>query len=142
MRLTVASQPSSLGDAEAGPALAEQALHLLLLAQGSRPGRAMGTGRAVAQTGFRLITSPHLAAALADDQHIAAENATDDKALTLNGDNFVFFVEDCHSYDRWELKVFGPNLFERSYTLEGSAGEHRPEAIRAVLRQILPKHSA
>jgi len=33
-----------------------------------------------------------------DDKHIAAENATDDKALTLNGDHFVFFVEDRHSY--------------------------------------------
>lgn len=44
--------------------------------------------------------------------------------------------------DRWELKVFGPNLFERSYTLEGAAGEHRAETIRAVLGRILPKRSA
>ena len=44
--------------------------------------------------------------------------------------------------DRWELKVFGPNLFERSYTLEGAAGEHRPETIRAVLVRILPKRTA
>lgn len=44
--------------------------------------------------------------------------------------------------DRWELKVFGPNLFERSYTLEGSAGEHRPETIRALLGRLLPKRSA
>jgi len=32
--------------------------------------------------------------------------------------------------DRWEMKIVGPNAFERSYTLEGSADEHRPEAIR------------
>jgi hypothetical protein len=32
--------------------------------------------------------------------------------------------------DRW-VKVFGPNLFERTYILEGAAGEHRPETIRA-----------
>lgn len=44
--------------------------------------------------------------------------------------------------DRWELKVFGPNLFERSYTLEGAAGEHRPETVRTILGQILPKRSA
>ncbi len=31
-----------------------------------------------------------------DDQHTSAENAADDKALTLNGDNIVFFVEDRH----------------------------------------------
>ncbi len=27
--------------------------------------------------------------------------------------------------DRWEMKINGPNGFERSYTLEGSSGEHR-----------------
>jgi len=32
-----------------------------------------------------------------DDQHITAEDATNDKALTLNGDHFVYFVEDRHS---------------------------------------------
>ena len=31
--------------------------------------------------------------------------------------------------DRWEMKIFGPNAFERSYTLEGSSGEHRPEML-------------
>jgi hypothetical protein len=35
--------------------------------------------------------------------------------------------------DRWEMKIVGPNAFERSYTLEGSADEHRPEAIRVIL---------
>jgi hypothetical protein len=44
--------------------------------------------------------------------------------------------------DRWELKVFGPNLFERSYTLEGTSGEHRPETVRAMLGQLLPRRSA
>jgi hypothetical protein len=27
--------------------------------------------------------------------------------------------------DRWEMNVAGPNAFERSYTLEGSAGRHK-----------------
>ena len=40
--------------------------------------------------------------------------------------------------DRWELKITGPNAFERSYTLEGSAGEHRPEVIRAILGKMVP----
>lgn len=40
--------------------------------------------------------------------------------------------------DQWEMKVAGPNGFERSYTLEGSAGEHRPEVIRVLLRKIVP----
>jgi hypothetical protein len=41
--------------------------------------------------------------------------------------------------NRWEMRVEGPNMFERSYTLEGSAGEHRPEVILVLLEQTLPK---
>jgi hypothetical protein len=41
--------------------------------------------------------------------------------------------------DRWELKIFGPNAFERSYVLEGSLGEHRPEKIRALLGKLVPR---
>jgi hypothetical protein len=44
--------------------------------------------------------------------------------------------------DRWELKIVGPNGFERSYTLEGSAGEHRPEAIQVILSKMLPGRKA
>jgi hypothetical protein len=40
--------------------------------------------------------------------------------------------------DNWEMKVEGPQGFERSYTLVGEAGEHRPEAIRNVLIKLLP----
>ncbi len=41
--------------------------------------------------------------------------------------------------DRWEMNVTGPNEFERSYTLEGEAGEHRAEVIRIILGKMLPK---
>jgi len=44
--------------------------------------------------------------------------------------------------DRWEMKIGGPNAFERSYTLEGSADEHRPEAIRVILGKMLPGKKA
>ena len=40
--------------------------------------------------------------------------------------------------DNGEMKVEGPRGFERSYTLVGEAGEHRPEAIRNVLIKLLP----
>jgi hypothetical protein len=40
--------------------------------------------------------------------------------------------------DNWEMKVEGPQGFERSYTLVGEAGEHQPEAIRNVLIKLLP----
>ena len=39
--------------------------------------------------------------------------------------------------DRWEMKILGPNAFERSYTLEGAAGEHRPEVIQVILGKML-----
>ena len=41
--------------------------------------------------------------------------------------------------DRWEMKINGPNGFERSYTLEGSSGEHRPEVIRVLLGKLVPQ---
>jgi hypothetical protein len=40
--------------------------------------------------------------------------------------------------DRWEMKIVGPNAFKRSFTLEGSAGEHRPEVIQVILSKMLP----
>jgi hypothetical protein len=44
--------------------------------------------------------------------------------------------------DRWEMKIAGPNAFERSYTLEGSAGQHRPEVIQVILSKMLPGRKA
>jgi hypothetical protein len=38
--------------------------------------------------------------------------------------------------DRWEMKIFGPNGFERSYTLEGASGEHDPKTIAALVTRI------
>ena len=40
--------------------------------------------------------------------------------------------------DNWEMKVEGPEGFERSYTLVGSAGEHQPLAIANLLGKLLP----
>jgi hypothetical protein len=40
--------------------------------------------------------------------------------------------------DRWEMKIFGPKAFERSYTLEGSAGEHEPQVIRTLVARMVP----
>ena len=40
--------------------------------------------------------------------------------------------------DRWEMKITGPNAFERSYTLERNAGEHEPHAIAALVVRMVP----
>jgi hypothetical protein len=43
--------------------------------------------------------------------------------------------------DNWELRIAGPNGFERSYTLIGGAGQHQPDAIRHLLPKLLPSRS-
>lgn len=40
--------------------------------------------------------------------------------------------------DRWEMKIFGPSGFERSYGLEGSAGEHDPRVIGGIVSRMVP----
>jgi len=43
-----------------------------------------------------------------------------------------------HANDNWEMKVEGPEGFERSYTLVGSSGEHEPAAIGNLVVKLLP----
>jgi hypothetical protein len=40
--------------------------------------------------------------------------------------------------DNWAMKIEGPAGFERSYTLDGTAGEHTPDAIRKILVRLIP----
>jgi len=40
------------------------------------------------------------------------------------------------------MKVEGPNGFERSYTLVGTAGEHQPVAIGNLLLRLLPSKTS
>ena len=39
--------------------------------------------------------------------------------------------------ESWELRVEGPNGFERSYTLASDAGEHEPETIRKLILKLV-----
>jgi hypothetical protein len=52
--------------------------------------------------------------------------------------NWRVSIVGSQSNDRWEMKIAGPNGFERSYTLEGTAGEHRPEVIRVIVGKMVP----
>lgn len=40
--------------------------------------------------------------------------------------------------DDWDLRVEGPQAFERSYTLSAAAGEHEPAAIRTLVLKLVP----
>ena len=44
--------------------------------------------------------------------------------------------------ETWQLRVEGPNGFERSYALSKDAGEHEPAAIRALVVRLLPPVTA
>jgi hypothetical protein len=41
--------------------------------------------------------------------------------------------------DRWEMTILGPNGFERSYTLDGSLGEHGAGFIGSVVSRMVPR---
>ena len=40
--------------------------------------------------------------------------------------------------ETWELRIGGPNGFERSYSLASSSGEHEPQAIGNLVLKLLP----
>ena len=51
-------------------------------------------------------------------------------------------ISGSRAADNWDLRVEGPKEFARSYGLSGSAGEHEPAAICAiVLRLVSPVQS-
>lgn len=41
--------------------------------------------------------------------------------------------------DRWKMRITGPNAFERSYTLKGSAGEHQARVMGQLIAKMVPK---
>jgi len=43
--------------------------------------------------------------------------------------------------DRWEVKITGPNAFERCYTLEGTRGQHEPSTVAAIVTRMLPSRA-
>ena len=52
------------------------------------------------------------------------------------GDWRVLIVGSQES-NRWEMMIFGPNAFERSYTLEEASGEHAPQRIAALISRMI-----
>jgi hypothetical protein len=47
-------------------------------------------------------------------------------------------ISGSRAADNWDLRVEGPNGFERSYGLSGSAGEHEPSVICAIVLRLVP----
>jgi len=65
--------------------------------------------------------------------------ATVEHVLSDRAGDWRVSIIGSQTNDRWEMKITGPNAFERSYTLEGTLGEHRPEMIRVLLGKLLPR---
>lgn len=63
--------------------------------------------------------------------------ATIEHALADRPGDWRVLIIGSQANDRWEMRITGPSAFERSYTLEGSAGEHEPSIIgRLVARMV------
>jgi hypothetical protein len=61
-------------------------------------------------------------------EHIFADRTGDWRVVILGS----------QANDRWEMKITGPNGFERSYTLEGTLGQHEPPSVVAIIARMLP----
>jgi hypothetical protein len=47
-------------------------------------------------------------------------------------------IAGSHAAESWEMRIEGPNGFDRSYSLSGAAGEHEPETIRTLVVRLIP----
>lgn len=61
-------------------------------------------------------------------EHVLADRTGDWRVVILGS----------QGSDRWEMKITGPNAFERSYTLEGELGQHEPSRVAAIVSKMLP----
>lgn len=60
-------------------------------------------------------------------EHVLSQKPGDWRVLILGS----------QANDQWEMKITGPNVFERSYTLEGTAGQHEPQVIRGIVARMV-----
>ena len=58
-------------------------------------------------------------------------------ALSEKTGDWRVSIAGSHASESWEMRVEGPNGFERSYTLAEVAGEHEPEAIRTLILKLV-----
>jgi hypothetical protein len=73
------------------------------------------------------------------DAEVGAEvRALVEHALSDRPGDWRVSIVGSRENDSWEMKILGPNGFERSYTLVGIAGEHQPAVISNVLLRLLP----
>ena len=62
-----------------------------------------------------------------------------DHAFSGRQGDWLVSITGSRTAENWELRVQGPNGFERSYSLSVGAGEHDPAAIRALVLKLVPQ---
>jgi hypothetical protein len=60
-----------------------------------------------------------------------------DHVLSQRSGDWRVLILGSQANDQWEMKITGPNAFERSYTLEGTAGQHDPQIIRGIVARMV-----
>jgi len=58
-------------------------------------------------------------------------------ALSDRSGDWRVLIIGSQANDRCEMRIVGPNGFERSYTLDGSAGQHAPQVIGKLVRKMV-----
>jgi hypothetical protein len=79
---------------------------------------------------------------LGDAQLCREITASIEHALCEKQGDWRVSIAGSRASENWEMRVEGPNGFERTYTLAGTAGEHNPEAIRRLILQLVPTGSS
>jgi hypothetical protein len=69
-------------------------------------------------------------------------NANIEHAFSDKRGEWRVSVAGSRASENWEMRVEGPNDFERTNSLGGAAGEHKPEAIRRLILQLVPTGSS
>ncbi len=73
---------------------------------------------------------------LGDTQLSKEIRARVEHALSDKPGDWRVSIAGSRGSEAWEMKIEGPNGFERSYTLTAAAGEHEPETIRRLILQL------
>ena len=74
---------------------------------------------------------------LGDPQLSKEITAGIEHSLSDRRGNWRVSIAGSRATENWEMRIEGPNGFERTYVLAGSAGEHAPEAIRKLILQLI-----
>ncbi len=72
------------------------------------------------------------------EQRLEIEAVIDHVLADRPGDWHVLIVGSQGS-DQWEMRITGPNGFERSYMLDGAAGEHSAQTIGRIVATMVPR---